>query len=63
MNGLSYILKTIALLNHVNLRAKRRGKGGKYKKNSDQENKLEQSEVIEENNFLLGKLFSRLSFW
>ena len=53
----------IALLNHVHLRAKRRGKGGKYKKNNDQENKLEQSEVIEDNNFLFEKLFSRLIFW
>ena len=32
-------------LKHVHLRAKRRGKGGKYKKNGEQENKLEQSEV------------------
>ena len=29
----------------MHLRAKRRGKGGKYKKNGEQENKLEQSEV------------------
>ena len=31
--------------NHVHLRAKRRGKGGKFKKNGEQENKLEESEV------------------
>ena len=53
---------------HVHyLRAKRRGKGGKYKKNSEQENKLEQSEVEKRKlSWLCGKqflvLFSRLIF-
>ena len=40
------IFKENSFLNDVHLRAKRRGKGGKYKKNSDQEKQLSESEVI-----------------
>ena len=41
----TFYCRFLCSLNHSHLRAKRRGKGGKYKKNGEQENKLEQSEV------------------
>ena len=45
------------------MRAKRRGKGGKYKKNSDQENKLAQSEVIAIiQQFLVGETIYQVEF-
>lgn len=57
------------VINDANLRAKRRGKGGKYKKNSEGEITLAQSEVkkragaIFRDWFLSEKLFPRLTFW